>query len=157
MNAAARFCRGCSHIRFRHERYSLPSSSSRTVRPCHCSAGCSPLLYMAPDSSSSANLRVSCAVYAEPLSVSHCTGVSGGLSPKRFSTDLSITSCGPDCHSLPCLLPSLWPHGRSSPARTLPSFSPLSQPNSSHLNTSAYRFLPPLSCPYVSRFGRSGL
>ena len=43
--------------------------------------------------SSTANLRVSCAVYAEPLSVSHCTGVSGNLSPKRFSTDLSITSC----------------------------------------------------------------
>ncbi|BBW48547.1 hypothetical protein STN0717ENT73_P20270 (plasmid) [Enterobacter cloacae] len=43
--------------------------------------------------SSLANFRVSCAVYAEPLSFSHCIGVSGNLSPKRFSTDLSITSC----------------------------------------------------------------
>ncbi len=43
--------------------------------------------------SSLANLHVSYAVYAEPLSVSHCTAVSGNLSPKRFSTDLSITSC----------------------------------------------------------------
>ena len=52
-----------------------------------------------------------------------------------------------NCHSLPCLLPSLWPHGRSSPARTLPAvFRRCRSRTRSHLNTSAYRFLPPLSC-----------
>lgn len=41
-----------------------------------------------------------------------------------------------NCHSLPCLLPSLWPHGRSSPARTLSAvFRRCSSRTRSHLNT----------------------
>ena len=56
-------------------------SSSRSFLLFRWFPGCSPLLCMAQDSTlwRTANFRVSCAVYAEPLSVSHCTGMSGNL------------------------------------------------------------------------------
>lgn len=130
--------------------YSLHSSFSRTVRPCHYSAGCSLLLCRPPDSAFSRTsafhsryilnrypsatallCRTICRRNAfPPTSVSH---------PARLN-----------CHSLPCLVPSLWTHDRSSPARTLPAvFRRCRRRTQSHLNTSAYRFLPPRFCSFA--------
>ena len=100
---------------------------------------------MAPDSALWRTLRVSYAVYAEPLSVSHCTAVSGNLSPKRFSTDpVHHILHGRTVIASRACCPVYGLHGRSSPARTLPAVFAVVAAELEDLNTSAYRFLPPL-------------
>lgn len=100
--------------------------------------------------SSLVNLRVSCAVYAEPLSVSHCTVCPATCRRSAFPPTSASHPARSNCRSLPYSLPSLWPLCRNSPARTSHEvFHRCRSRARSHLNTSAYRFLPPRFCPCV--------
>ena len=123
---------GCSHIQFRHERdivflHRLHEPFSHY----HCSAGCSPLLYMAPDSA----LRRTSAFHARYIFLNRCPSATALVFPaacrqSAFPPTSASHPARSNCHNLRACCPVYGLTVAAVQRERYPQFSPLSQPNS---------------------------
>jgi hypothetical protein len=95
--------------------------------------------------------EVSCAVYAEPLSVSSLhRRERAACRRSAFPPTSASHPARYYCHSLPVLAPSLWPdRSQHSSANVTRGFALCSQLEA--IRTPAHIAFPPLTCPYGQR------